>query len=77
MTRLPTVNFVTMDRVLRRLGFTAVRQKGSHVFYRHPDGRTTTVPNHPGRDLARPLLREILREIELTPEELVRELEKE
>jgi predicted RNA binding protein YcfA (HicA-like mRNA interferase family) len=57
-----------------RLGFEVVRQKGSHVFYRHPDGRTTTVPNHPGRDLARPLVREILREIELTPEELVDEL---
>ncbi|MFH1737577.1 MAG: type II toxin-antitoxin system HicA family toxin [bacterium] len=41
---------------------------------RHPDGRTTTVPNHPGRDLARPLLREILCEIELTPEQLVEEL---
>jgi predicted RNA binding protein YcfA (HicA-like mRNA interferase family) len=58
-----------MERVLLRLGFQAVRQKGSHVFYRHPDGRTTTVPNHPGRDLARPLIREILREIELTTEE--------
>lgn len=32
MTRLPPVSFVTMDRVLRRLGFTAVRQKGSHIF---------------------------------------------
>ncbi len=58
-----------MDRVLRKCGFERVRQKGSHVFYRHPDGRTTTVPNHPGRDLARPLTREILREAELTPQD--------
>jgi predicted RNA binding protein YcfA (HicA-like mRNA interferase family) len=65
-----------MEKVLLRLGFQAVRQKGSHVFYRHPDGRTTTVPNHPGRDLARPLVREILREIEMTPEELREGLEK-
>jgi predicted RNA binding protein YcfA (HicA-like mRNA interferase family) len=63
-----------MERVLLRLGFRAVRQKGSHVFYRHPDGRTTTVPNHPGRDLARPLLRDILREIEISPERLREEL---
>jgi predicted RNA binding protein YcfA (HicA-like mRNA interferase family)/predicted RNase H-like HicB family nuclease len=41
--------------------------QGSHVFFRHSDGRTTTLPCHPGRDLARPLIREILREIELTP----------
>ena len=39
-----------MDRVLRRLGFVPVRQKGSHLFYRHPDGRTTTIPQHKGRD---------------------------
>ncbi|HLE24304.1 MAG TPA: type II toxin-antitoxin system HicA family toxin [Thermodesulfobacteriota bacterium] len=68
MSRLPIVNFKIMEKVLLHLGFEAVRQKGSHVFYRHFDGRTTTVPNHPGRDLARPLIREILREIELTPE---------
>jgi predicted RNA binding protein YcfA (HicA-like mRNA interferase family) len=57
-----------MEKVLLRLGFLPVRQRGSHVFYRHSDGRTTTVPNHPGRDLARPLIREILREIEVPPE---------
>ena len=74
MSRLPTVGFRQMERVLLRLGFEPVRQKGSHVFYRHSDGRTTTVPNHPGRDLARSLLREILREIELTPEQFQEEL---
>lgn len=74
MTRLPIVDFKTMDALLQRLGFTIVRQKGSHVFYRHADGRTTTIPNHSGRDLARPLIREILREVELTPEQFVEEL---
>jgi predicted RNA binding protein YcfA (HicA-like mRNA interferase family) len=67
--RLPIVNFKTMEKVLFSVGFQAVRKKGSHIFYRHPDGRTTTLPNHPGRDIARPLIREILREIEMTPEE--------
>jgi len=67
--RLPIVNFKTMEKVLFSVGFQAVRQKGSHIFYRHPDGRTTTLPNYPGRDIARPLIREILREIEMTPEE--------
>jgi predicted RNA binding protein YcfA (HicA-like mRNA interferase family) len=71
MSRLPIVDFKTMENILIRLGFKPVRQKGSHVFYRHPDGRTTTAPNHPGRDLARPLIREILREIEITPENFV------
>ena len=74
MTRLPIVDFKTMDALLRRLGFVIVRQKGGHVFYRHADGRTTTVPNHPGRDLARPLIREIIREVEITPEQFAEEL---
>jgi predicted RNA binding protein YcfA (HicA-like mRNA interferase family) len=75
MTRLPMLDFRAMEKALLGLGFKPVRQKGSHVFYRHPDGRTTTLPNHPGRDLARPLVREVLREIELTPEEFKRVLE--
>ncbi len=69
MSRFPVVGFREMNKVLADLGFQPVRQRGSHVFYRHIDGRTTTVPNHPGRDLTRPLVREILREIELTPEQ--------
>jgi HicA-like toxin of HicAB toxin-antitoxin system len=48
----------------------------SSIFYRHPDRRTTTVPNHAGRDLARPLLREILREIDMTPEQFQAELKR-
>lgn len=74
MSRLPVIDFRTMERLLLHLGFVVVRQKGSHVFYRHPDGRTTTVPNHAGRDLARPLLREILREIELSPDRFREEM---
>ena len=75
MSKLPIVNAKTMEKILFRLGFKRVRQKGSHIFYRHPDGRITTIPHHPGRDLARPLIREILREIELSPEEFKKELE--
>lgn len=76
MTRLPIVDFKRMEKVLLYLGFQAVRQKGSHVLYRHPDGRRTTLPKHPNRDLARPLIREILREIELTPDQFKIELGK-
>lgn len=76
MSRLPIVDFRTLDGALQRLGFALIRQKGSHVFYRHTDGRTTTVPQHPNRDIARPLLREILREIELSPVQFAEILKK-
>jgi len=76
MSRLPIISFRELERILFKLEFEVVRQKGSHVFFRHPDGRSTTVPNHQGRDIARPLLREILREIEITPDQFQKELRK-
>ncbi|MBE7553565.1 MAG: type II toxin-antitoxin system HicA family toxin [Anaerolineales bacterium] len=75
MSRLPIVDARTMEKLLFALGFVAVRQKGSHVFYRHPDGRLTTLPHHRGQDLTRPLIRQILREIDLSPEEFTNQLQ--
>jgi predicted RNA binding protein YcfA (HicA-like mRNA interferase family) len=49
--------------ILGQLGFVEVRQRGSHRQYRHPDGRGTTVPFHPGRDISPTLLRVIARDI--------------
>jgi predicted RNA binding protein YcfA (HicA-like mRNA interferase family) len=43
MTKLPITDARTMEKVLVQLGFASVRQKGSHVFYRHTDGRATHV----------------------------------
>ena len=36
---------------------------------RHADGRATVIPMHKGEDLGRGLLRSILRDIEIVPEE--------
>jgi predicted RNA binding protein YcfA (HicA-like mRNA interferase family) len=75
LARLTPVDARTMDRLLKRLGFARVRQRGSHVFYRHPDGRTTTVPHHKGRDLSVPLIRAILADVQLSPEEFLHRLQ--
>jgi len=69
VSRLRIVDSRTLEKVLFSLGFESVRQKGSHIFYRHSDGRTTTIPHHGGRVLVRPLIREILREIDITIDE--------
>jgi len=74
VSRLKLIDARQMERLLFRLGFEKVRQKGSHAFYRHADGRTTTLPHHKGRILARPLVREILREIEITVQDYARYL---
>ncbi|MCK4673000.1 type II toxin-antitoxin system HicA family toxin [candidate division WOR-3 bacterium] len=69
MSKLKIVSASKLEKLILRLGFKKVRRKGSHVFYRHPDGRITTIPHHKGRVLARPLIREILREIEISIED--------
>ena len=76
MTRLKVINSTKLEKLLLKLGFKKIRQKGSHAFYRHADGRTTTIPHHSGRDLARPLIKEILREIELSVDEYNENLKK-
>ena len=67
--KLPTLTAKEVIAVLNELGFENVRQKGSHIFFRHPDGRTTLVSRHDNEDIGKGLLRHILKEIELTPEE--------
>jgi predicted RNA binding protein YcfA (HicA-like mRNA interferase family) len=71
MTRLPRLKGKEIVRALERMGFQVVRTRGSHVFLRHKDGRVTTVPVHSGETLGPGLLRSILRDVELTVEELV------
>ena len=53
MTRLPMVASRTMISFLKSLGFKKIRQHGSHIFFRHSDGRTVTVSDHKGEDLGR------------------------
>jgi len=72
MTRLPRLKGKDLVRILRGFGFQIVRTRGSHVFLRHEDGRVTTVPVHSGETLGPGLLRAILRDVELTAEELLR-----
>ncbi|MBU3925606.1 type II toxin-antitoxin system HicA family toxin [Patescibacteria group bacterium] len=73
--RLPTLKAKDLIRVLRKLGFYEARQKGSHLCLKHPDGRFTLVPCHGGEDVDRGLLRQILREIEIAPNEFLKILD--
>ena len=57
MGKLPVLKPREVSRILETLGFALVRQRGSHMQYRHADSRGTTVPNHPGRDTSPILLR--------------------
>jgi predicted RNA binding protein YcfA (HicA-like mRNA interferase family) len=72
MTRLPRVKGKEIVRALERAGFIADRTRGSHVFLKHPDGRATAVPIHSGETIGPGLLRAILRDVELSIDELTK-----
>lgn len=69
MSKLQLIDARKMEKLLLNLGFIKTRQKGSYAFFRHKDGRTTTVPYHSSKDLARPLIRIILNDIKLGVQE--------
>jgi len=67
--RLPMIKARKLIQALKKIGFYEVRQKGAHLFFKHPDGRFTLAPLHSNEDIGRGLLRQILKEIEISPQE--------
>jgi predicted RNA binding protein YcfA (HicA-like mRNA interferase family) len=61
MSKLPLLKPQQLARILVKLGFKPVRQEGSHMFFEHPDGRTTVIPCHAGEEIRRGLLNKIVK----------------
>jgi predicted RNA binding protein YcfA (HicA-like mRNA interferase family) len=51
-------------------GFRVLRVKGSHHFLRYRDGRSTVVPTHSGKTIGPGLLHKILRDCQMTADQL-------
>jgi predicted RNA binding protein YcfA (HicA-like mRNA interferase family) len=71
MTRLPRLKGKELIRILERAGFHVARTKGSHTFLKHADGRATVVPIHSGETIGPGLLRAILRDVEMSVDDLI------
>ncbi|ODS42429.1 MAG: hypothetical protein MSIBF_03665 [Candidatus Altiarchaeales archaeon IMC4] len=72
MSRLTLISGKNLCGILEGIGFKKVHQRGSHIRYEHPDGRKTVVPVHGNEQIGRGLLREILKQIELSREDYER-----
>lgn len=69
MPRLPRLSGKEIISKLERVGYVVARQKDSHVRLEHESRPPTSVPLH---DIVGPgLLRQILRQTNLTPEEFI------
>jgi predicted RNA binding protein YcfA (HicA-like mRNA interferase family) len=74
---LPVIKGKDLVAFLETLGFTVIRQRGSHVRMKSDDGRFTSVPVHRGEDIPKGLLRKIIREdLEMTLGDFVQMYEK-
>lgn len=69
--KYPVLKAREVIAILKALGFVEVRQRGSHIQYRHPDGRGTTVPFHAGRDISPILLRQVAKDIDMTVDDFL------
>ena len=74
--RLRPVSAEKVVKAPNKIGFQPVRQKGSHLFMRHPDGRSTVIPIHPGEELGRGILKEILSDVGMSKEKFLELLDR-
>jgi antitoxin HicB len=73
MPPLPRVTGRELARVLGKLGWVVVAQKGSHAQLKHPDrGGRVTVPLRAGETIGPGLLRSILRQAGITADDYAR-----
>ncbi|MBY0319948.1 MAG: type II toxin-antitoxin system HicA family toxin [Reyranella sp.] len=70
MTRLPPVTGRELVAALGRKGFQVIRVRGSHHVLRHADGRMTVVPVHGREEIGPGLLAKILRDCDMSRDEL-------
>jgi predicted RNA binding protein YcfA (HicA-like mRNA interferase family) len=70
MPKLPRISAREICAVLEKLGFSVARQSGSHIIYKNSQGKRATVPFHSAKILHPKVLKSILRDAGLSPEEL-------
>jgi predicted RNA binding protein YcfA (HicA-like mRNA interferase family) len=70
--KLPQVKGRQLVQALKRAGFEEQRQRGSHLHMRRvSDGKRATVPIHEGRAVPPGTLRAILRDADISVDELL------
>jgi len=76
MPKLPAIKARKLFKALKKLGFYKYHQAGSHIQLKHVDGRRTTIPYHPNKEIRRGTLKAIIDDLELTVEEFIEVLKK-
>lgn len=72
--RLPRLTAGQIIRILEGRGFVLSRTSGSDHIYRNATGKRVTVPVHSGKTLHPKVLQSVLRDMDMTADELKNEL---
>jgi predicted RNA binding protein YcfA (HicA-like mRNA interferase family) len=68
---VPSLKRARIIRARRRAGFVTLRQRGSHEFLHHPDGRRLTLALHPSSEAGPSLVRKIIRDAGMSASEFL------
>lgn len=70
MPKLPRLTARQITAALEKAGFSLARQSGSHKIYKNAAGKRVTIPFHRSKILHPKLLKSILRDAGINPEDL-------
>lgn len=75
MAKLPKLTGKELAKIVEKFGFAYSRTTGSHMVYKHPDGRKTTIPHHAREEIGPGLLNKIIKkDLGITREEFLSHL---
>ena len=70
MPKLPKLTGKELGKIAEKLGFIFSHQTGSHMVYKHIEGRRATIPHHSGEEIGPGLLTKIIKkDFQITREE--------
>ena len=73
MAKLPKLTGKEVAKIVEKLGFTHSHTTGSHMVYKHKDGRKTTIPHHAGEEIGPGLLNKIIKkDLQITREQFLK-----
>lgn len=73
MSKLPSISGDKAVKCFERLGYEVVRQRGSHIRLHHKSKKPLSIPRH--KTLGKGLLRKLMRDAEITIEDLLQILD--
>lgn len=61
MAKLPNLTGKEVAKIAEKFGFEYSHTTGSHMVYKHKDGRKVTIPYHAGEEVGPGLLNKIIK----------------